>query len=225
MSPARNRVTPMGDIEALALRGAFTGNRGILHEGREIVRLHGHDAWITCALRFKDRWHEQWVPHHYTFLFFHDEAVSFAAGHRPCAECRRADYTRFRAAWAAGLGGEPPSAREMNRRLRTERLVPRTRRRRLHEARGDELPDGAFIVLDGAPHVITGSDAVQWTREGYAARRPRPSGPVTLITPPATVAALRAGYAAQIDPSALDGDRRQAPPSSDTITDRKDPLP
>src|SRR4029079_1187506 len=110
--PARNRVTPYGDIEALPWRGAWTGNRGILHEGRDIVRFHGHDAWITCVLRLGDRHHEQWVAHHYTWLYFLDEAVSFAAGHRPCAFCRRPDYDRFRAAWTDAAGGEAPSARE-----------------------------------------------------------------------------------------------------------------
>ena len=80
---ARNRVTPMGEIEAFPLRGAWTGNRGILHRGHEIVRFHASDLWITCALEFRGRWHQQWQPHHYTFLYFHDEAVSFAAGHRP----------------------------------------------------------------------------------------------------------------------------------------------
>ena len=35
---SRNRVTPTGEIEAFALRGAWTGNRGILHVGREIGR-------------------------------------------------------------------------------------------------------------------------------------------------------------------------------------------
>lgn len=45
--PARNRVTPMGEIAAIPLRGAWTGNRGILHSGREIVRFHASDLWIT----------------------------------------------------------------------------------------------------------------------------------------------------------------------------------
>ena len=99
--PSRNRVTPMGDIEAFALRGAWTGNRGIIHEGREIVRFHASDLWITCALEFRGWWREQWLPHRWTHLFFYDEAVSFAAGHRPCAECRRADYNAYKQAGPA----------------------------------------------------------------------------------------------------------------------------
>src|ERR1700722_2172857 len=130
-APARNRVTPTGDIEAIALRGAWTGNRGILHRDREIVRFHATDLWITCVLEFRGRWREQWLPHRYTHLFFHDEAVSFAAGHRPCAECRRAAYNTYRDAWAAGLGIEPPSARQMNRQLHAERIVRGSHRPRL----------------------------------------------------------------------------------------------
>jgi hypothetical protein len=203
-SPARNRVTPFGDIEAFALRGAYTGNRGILHSGRDVVRFHQHDSWVTCSLRFNDRWSEQWLPHRFTWLYFYDEAVSFAAGHRPCAECRRADYRRYQTAWADAFGGEPPSAREMNRRLHSERIVRGTHRRRLHADAADGLPDGAFIELGGAPYVIVDAEAVEWTREGYRTRRPRPSGAVTVITPPATLGVLRAGYRVDVHPSACD---------------------
>jgi hypothetical protein len=199
-SPARNRVTPTGDIVAIPRRGAWTGNRGILHRGRDIVRFHAGDLWITCALEFRGRWREQWQPHHYTYLFFHDEAVSLAAGHRPCAECRRADYDAFRSAWAAGLGTGPPSAKEMNRQLHGERLVARTHRRRLHPRPWADLPDGTFVLLDETPAVVLGDHLTEWTLEGYAERRPRPSGgTATVLTPPSTVAALRAGYPVQVD--------------------------
>jgi hypothetical protein len=201
MTPARNRVTPHGDLVAVPLRGAFTGNRGILHDGREIVRFHAHDSWVSCSLEYKGLRREQWVPHRMTWLFFHDEAVSFAAGHRPCALCRRSDYDRYRAAWADALGGPAPSAKEINRVLHGERIVRGTHRRRLHDARARDLPDGVFVELDGAPHVLPGDAAVAWTGEGYGDPRARPrSGTLTVITPPSTVAALRAGYAPQIDP-------------------------
>jgi hypothetical protein len=201
MTPARNRVTPHGDLVAVPLRGAFTGNRGILHDGREIVRFHAHDSWVSCSLEYKGLRREQWVPHRMTWLFFHDEAVSFAAGHRPCALCRRSDYDRYRAAWADALGGPAPSAKEINRVLHGERIVRGTHRRRLHDARARDLPDGVFVELDGAPHVLTGDAAVAWTVEGYGDPRARPrSGTLTVITPPSTVAALGAGYAPQIDP-------------------------
>ena len=110
-APARNRVTPRGDIIAVAGRGAWMGNRGRLHEGsgtRGIVRNHQSKAWITCVLEFKGRQARQWAPNHYTQLFFLDEAVAFAAGHRPCAECRRGDYNAYRQKWQETHGGAMP---------------------------------------------------------------------------------------------------------------------
>ncbi len=205
MTPARNRVTPLGEIEAIPLRGAWTGNRGILHRDKEIVRFHASDLWITCALEFRGRWREQWQPHHYTFLFFHDEAVSFAAGHRPCAECRRESYDAYRAAWVEGLGVATPSAKQINRQLHGERIVRGTHRRRIHQLPWASLPDGAFVLLDETPAVVLGDQLSEWTREGYGERQDRPTrGTANVITPPSTLAALRTGYPVQIDEAARD---------------------
>ena len=203
MSPARNRVTPTGEIVAIPLRGAWTGNRGILHRDREIVRFHAGDLWIISALEFKDRHQEQWRSGHYTFLFFHDEAVALAAGHRPCAECRRPGYDTYRTAWAAGLGGGLPSAREMNRRLHVERIVAGSHRRRVHELPWTDLPDGTFVIVDDHPAVVAGPHLAEWTDAGYDRHLPRPrTGTATVLTPPSTVAALRSGYEPQIDETA-----------------------
>jgi hypothetical protein len=203
MTPARNRVTPYGDLAAIPLRGALTGNRGILHEGREIVRFHAGDLWITCALEFRGRHRELWIPNRWTPLFFHDEAVALAAGHRPCGECRHSDYQAYKGAWAEAVGGPAPSAREMNRRLHAERLFRGTHRRRLHQVDWNDLPDGAFVLVDDAPHLVHGSELVAWSPAGYGERRRRPRrGTATAITPPVTLAVLRAGYRAQIDASA-----------------------
>ena len=210
--PERNRVTPLGEIVAIPLRGAWTGNRGVLHEGHDIVRFHASDLWITCARQFRGRWREQWLPHRYTHLFFHDEAVSFAAGHRPCAECRREDYRAYQRAWAAnaitarsaaGADQRGPTAKEMNAQLHRERIVPGTHRRRLHEMPWNDLPDGTFVLLHDSPAVVVGATVVPWATEGYQAPVPRPrAGTATVITPPSTVAALRAGYPVQIDETA-----------------------
>jgi hypothetical protein len=200
MDAARNRVTPTGDIVAMPWRGVWGGNRGILHRGRDIVRFHASNLWITCALEFRGRWQEQWQPHHYTFLYFYDEAVSFAAGHRPCAECRRAAYNSYRAAWATGLGVDVPSAQQMNHQLHSERIVRGTHTRRVHQLPSVDLPDGTFVLLGATPAVVVGDQLVEWTHSGYGARQPRPEhGRVDVITPPSTVAALRAGYPVQID--------------------------
>jgi hypothetical protein len=201
-TPARNRVTPLGEIEALELRGAWTGNRGILHRDHEIVRFHASDLWITCALEFRGRWHEQWRPGHYTFLYFLDEAVSFAAGHRPCAECRRPAYDEFRAGWERTLG-KLPSATAMNRQLHGERLIPHSHSRRFHPLPWSRLPDGAFVLLDDGPAIVVDDHLTEWTASGYGRLRSRPrAGTAQVITPPSTVAAIRAGYTVQIDDAA-----------------------
>lgn len=195
MSPAQNRVTPLGDVVAIPLRGAWTGNRGRLHEGCEIVRFHAGDLWIVCALEFNDRWHEQWKPRGFTWLYFHDEAVAFASGHRPCGECRRASYNAYRDAW-----GGNPGATEMNKQLHGERIVRGTHRRRVHEVPWRELPDGAFVLVDLAPFLVQDDELVEWTTAGYGASRTRPrAGNAQAITPPSTLAVLRNGYPIQVD--------------------------
>jgi hypothetical protein len=200
---AQNRVTPLGEIVRAPLRGAWTGNRGCLHRGTEIVRFHAGDLWIVCALEFRGRHSELWRPGRFTWLFFHDEAVAFAAGHRPCGECRRAAYATYRGAWAAGVGGAVPSAGEMNRQLHGERLVRGTHRRRFHRRPWRELPDGAFVLAGDTPKLVLGDALVEWTRSGYGRREVKPSaGDADVITPPSTLAVLSAGYPVQIDPGA-----------------------
>src|SRR5262245_4164150 len=105
--PLQNRVTPYGELIATPARGLLMGNRGRLHDGeRRIVRYADGRRWIACLTSFRGRRRDVMSPGRYTELFFLDEAVALAAGHRPCAECRRADYERFREAWRRALGGE-----------------------------------------------------------------------------------------------------------------------
>lgn len=195
----RNRVTPTGEIVAIDLRGAWLGNRGQLHRGTEIVRFHRSQLWIICVLRHKDWRLPQWEEGHFTVLFFHDEAVALAAGHRPCALCRRPAYEAYRDAWVAGLGGPRPKAKEMDARLHGERLVRGTSRRRFHDMPWAEVPAGAFVRHEERPALVREDTLVPWTTAGYADPQARPvAGTATLITPPATVAALTAGYTPQI---------------------------
>lgn len=199
-TPHRNRVTPTGEIVSIALRGAWTGNRGNLHRDQEIVRPWASHHWLVCALSWKQRWHEQWQPGRLTWLFFHDEAVAFAAGHRPCALCRRADYNAYRAAWAAGDG--LPSHDDLDRRLHAERLVEGTPRRRTHPVDWPKLPDGAFVLDGRVPWLVRGRQLIAWTSDGYGERHRRPArGVAELLTPPATLRVLQAGYPVQLDPS------------------------
>lgn len=189
----RNRVLPTGEIVAIPLKGAWTGNRGgVLHRGHEIVRAYAGKAWITCALEFRGRRMAQWQPHHYTPLFFHDEAVALAAGHRPCAFCRHADFRRFQAAYAEGNGLEDLRAPQTDALLHVERRSPP------HRADWPGLPDGTFVLPDDGPALVQEDAVTPWRTTGYGAARPRPAtGEVLVLTPASTVRALAAGYTPQ----------------------------
>ena len=204
----RNRVTPLGDLVAIELRGAWTGNRGILHRGTDVVRFHATDLWIYCVLSFKGWQLPQWADGHLTVLFFHDEAVALAAGHRPCALCQRARYNEYRDALVAG-GAWPsrPPAKEIDHRLHGERIVRGTHRRRSHPTPWSAIPAGVFVLDDG-PALVIEDAVVPWTTEGYGPQRPRPAtGSAEVITPPASVAAVRAGFRPQIDQAAYGSTR------------------
>lgn len=201
--PMRNRVTPLGDIVAVPLRGSWLGNRGILHENAEVVRFHRSPLWIICTLSHKDWRLPQWQPRHFTVLFFHDEAVALAAGHRPCALCRRESYNAYRRAWAAGYGSAVPLAKEMDRQLHGERIFRGTHRRQVHPMPWPEVPVGAFVLVDGGSALVGADAVVPWSTEGYGRARGRPhDGTVEVITPPSTLVALHNGYRPQVDPAA-----------------------
>ena len=126
-------------------------------------------------------------PGRYSELFFLDEATALAAGHRPCAECRRADYRRL-----LELHPRATGAGDLDGRLHAERLLSGRRfARRLHDRPLDELPDGAFILCGGKPWMVLGGRLREWTPAGYAVSRPRPGGATAqLITPPALLLLL-----------------------------------
>lgn len=183
----RNRVTPLGEIVADPARGLVYGNRGCLHDARgELRRQWQVKRWIACRLEFRGRRrHPLRQPGRYTELFFLDEATAFAAGHRPCAECRRADYDRV--VELCGLRAEP-----LDRRLHAERLDGRARR--LHETRLEALPDGAFVLDGGEPWLVRGRELLRWTAAGYRERRRRPRGRMLAVTPPTLLELLAAGW-------------------------------
>jgi hypothetical protein len=190
----RNRVTPLGEIVAHPARGLVFGNRGCLHddEGR-LRRSHAGRLWIACRLSFKGRRREQMQPGRFTELFFLDDATALAAGHRPCAECRREDYVRFVEKWPGELPGGA-RAKAINDQLHAERLTDAGTQRH-HEAALDELPDGAFVLRDGAPWLVRGDRLRRWTPAGYTDAVPRPAGTrAVVVTPPSSVAVLDRGW-------------------------------
>jgi hypothetical protein len=193
--PRRNRVTPLSEIVADPARGLVYGNRGCLHDaGGSIVRHHAGRRWIACRLAFKARRRELMRPgRYYTELFFLDEATALAAGHRPCAECRREDYDALVALWRE-LHPADAGADAIDARLHAERLDGEGggRRRRFDEGDHADLPDGAFVLRDGAPWLVLGAHLRRWTPAGYADRARRPArGTASVITPPSLVALLR----------------------------------
>lgn len=194
--PLQNRVQPTGEILAVPSRGRYMGNRGILHgSARQLgTKRWQHKAWVTCVLSFKGRHREVMTPNNYTELFFHDEAVAFAAGHRPCAECRRDDYSRF----CKALDLRPPIS-AFDAKLHAARAIPRRFAQRRWDAEITDLPIGAFVLIDGVAHLVLADTLVPFHTGGYASPVERPaSGRVAVLTPEPLVAALRAGYTLDI---------------------------
>jgi hypothetical protein len=195
--PLQNRVTPLGELIAAPERGLVYGNRGCLHDGHGRIRRHyATRRWIACRLEFKG-WHRSPLmqPGRFTELFFLDEATAFAAGHRPCALCRREDYDRFNELWPG-----PRGADAIDLKLHGERLGPH------HEAA--DPPDGTFVLHDCEPWLVLGDELLRWTPGGYTDRLARRDGNATVITPPSLVTVLRQGWEGAVPllhPSILEG--------------------
>jgi hypothetical protein len=182
--PFQNRVTPFGELIATPERGLVYGNRGRLHDEHGVIRRPWQvKRWISCRLEFRGRHRPggPMAPNRYTGLFFLDDATALAAGHRPCAECRNADYRSFLA--LAGATG----ADALDDRLHAERG-------HLHESGLDDLPDGAVVAIDGEPWLVAGAELFRWTPGGYSERRARGSGRADLVTPPTSVRVLASGW-------------------------------
>jgi hypothetical protein len=202
--PLQNRVTPFGELIAVPARGTLFGNRGgRFHADAKTLtaRRWASRQWICCVLDFKGRQRDVW-GRFYTELFFLDEPTALAAGHRPCFECRREDAEAFAEYWrAAHRLRRRPYAFAMDEVLHRERL--RGRAKRLHRRNIDALPDGAFVALGEEAFAVRGDRILRWTPQGYDAGNPRSrGGTVDVLTPPAILAVLAAGYEPRWHPSA-----------------------
>ena len=205
MSPRSATSSPPSD------RGTFMGNRGVLHdaEGR-IRRAWQLRRWIVCVLEFRGRKRRVMTPGRYTELFFLDEATALAAGHRPCAECRHARFLDFCNAWGlAHRDGETsarPTAPEIDDRLHAERVAPDrsnspSRRRWTICRTAYSWPcrrGERRLTWCGATTCSPGRREATVNDGGD--RRVRK---FEVLTPPSTVAAIRAGYAPEVHPSAV----------------------
>jgi hypothetical protein len=208
--PRRNRVDPWGDLLAVPERGLFTGNRGCLvDDAGEVARHHRGALWITCVTEYQDWRHPLDAPRRWTPIFFLDDAVALAAGHRPCGLCRRPDYLSYRDAVARSGVRPAPGAVELNRLLAGERLQPgrgldRARDRITWPAPVDTLPVGTVVVdSDRSPRLVLEDRFMTFDFSGWSDSSDRPSnGTVEVLTPPTSVAALRHGFVPALHASA-----------------------
>ena len=193
-------------------RGLFTGNRGCIVDDHEVVVRHHRSStlWITCLTEFRD-WRVPLArPRRWTPIFFLDDAVALAAGHRPCATCRRDAYDSYRAAVTRAVAAERPlRAVEIDRLLARERLRPgrgldRAADRRLWRADLADLPSGAVVVrTSGRPHLVLPDRLMAFSFDGWCEPVERPSGgAVDVLTPPTSVGALQTGFVPTLHPSA-----------------------
>ncbi len=199
--PLQNRVTPFGEVVRAPWRGAFTGNRGCIHDadGQLGVSRWRHQNWVCCLTAFRGRKRDPMPPNRWTALFFWDEAVALTAGHRPCGECRNRDYKRFMAAWAgAGLPGAGP--RGVDKHLHRARVTPRREQVRF-SADPRDLPDGTFVAIaprSEQPLLIW--QGALWHLNLAQGRYER-SGPIpaeaTVLTPRPMVGILQSGYSVE----------------------------
>ena len=206
--PLQNRVTPEGTIVATPERGLYMGNRGgRFHRPDKTLtdRRWASKAWITCRTSFRGRQRRIMNPRSYTELFFLDEATSLAAGHRPCAECRRADFNNFMLLWAARDGRISRAyVEEVDTILHRERIDELKGQRRFTAPYSD-LPDGTFVSLSGEPYLAHGRKLYLWTAGGYAKSRAKPrSGDADVLTPKGIMAVLEQGYEPVLHPSMRD---------------------
>lgn len=195
--PLQNRVTPFGDIIAVTQRGSLMGNRGIIHDPATktlLKRRWSSRAWIICVCQFKNVRRDVMARRSWTELFFLDEATALSAGHRPCFYCQRQRAKEFQAAWADGNATELPSAPQMDAILHGERLDQKGRKRHypLKSAVRD-LPDGTMLASGANAFLVRKRETLLWSWEGYSSAEIALSK-ATLLTPPSTVRALRAGF-------------------------------
>jgi hypothetical protein len=206
----QNRVTPDGRIIADAARGTMMGNRGILHDENRVLgkARWRHANWVACRLQFNARHRQIMAPRRYTELFFLDEAVAFAAGHRPCGECRRSDYLHFKAAWAHHNGGQALDAKALDRTLHAQRVISRKRQQKRFQGDLATLPAGAFVLLADdlehkQPFLVLEDCLLAYSPSGYGVPIKRSNNAaVTVLTPPGILDAFRAGYVPALHPSA-----------------------
>jgi hypothetical protein len=168
--PLQNRINPMGELEAIKSRGAFLGNRGIIHnEQKKIISSFKIKGWVTCRLEFKGRKRELMAKGRYTELFFLDEATALSAGHRPCAECRRKRYNEFKLKWLQAneslLINDSTSIASIDKIIHQDRIYKK--QKVTYQDKMNLLPKGTMIQINSINYLIWNNKVFKWTFEGY----------------------------------------------------------
>jgi hypothetical protein len=201
--PLPNGVDPWGHIQSTCPSAEFLGNRGILHDAEGVItRSWKNKAWVTCALHYGGRNRKPLMqPGRYSELFFLDEATALSAGHRPCGECRKQDYSRFKAAWFATHTSADMSNAigVIDETLHHERISI-TNKKKTFKSPIHELPHGAVFEANGNAYLHWHNGPLLWSPSGYEVPGVTfsASAPVDVLTPPSIVSIIRAGYVPQI---------------------------
>jgi hypothetical protein len=199
----QNRVDPFGNLIKTRARGSWMGNRGILHnDQQQVLCPFKLKAWITCRLEFNGRKRQVMSPNRYTELFFLDEATSFAAGHRPCFECRRSDYHQFKSLWLKGNPeyrfNEKTPIKKIDDILHKER-IDRHQSKVTYEEKIERIPNGSIVSIDDNPYLLFEKKMYLWTPFGYDKGIALPNtNKLTVLTPKSLVNTFRVGYLPQI---------------------------
>ena len=195
----QNRVDPFGNLIKTKARGTWMGNRGVIHnENQEILRPFKLKAWIICKLQFKGRQRKIMSPNRWTELFFLDEATAFAAGHRPCFECRREDAGKFKALWVKGNPeygfDKKTSIQKIDEILHRER-VDRKGSKVVFEEDIHNVPNGCFVLHNDDAFLVFDKMLFPWSPSGYLQGIAFSNvDKVSVLTPKSVVNAFRAGY-------------------------------
>ena len=204
--PHQNRVDPFGNLFATPERGALMGNRGCLHDDAGLIRkAFARKAWVTCRLSWKSIHREVFTLGKYSELFFLDEATAFAAGHRPCNDCRSKEFSAFKMPWqVTQASSQFVNAEVMDNQIHAERINASKGKRTFAAQLGD-LPDGVMVVLTQSPQsrLLWRGKLWKWSFGEYDAPLEVERGLAVNVPTPASVCAVLAkGYAITVHPSA-----------------------
>lgn len=192
-------ITPAGEfIVPQSKSGAWMGNRGALRivDGKITGTLWSGSSWIYCTTEEGTSGPNTCK---YTKLFFLDEATALAAGHRPCWECLRPQFYKFKTAWFKGNSyrnlGDKETVAVMDGELDKERINKDRTGKGTFTTNLGNLHDGVMVRRDNQSWLIWQGSLWMWAPGGYG--QPSSIAPdieVDVLTPRSTCNAIKEGY-------------------------------